>query len=272
MPLEAVELAQIIASAVELATAPLHARISALERTKGLVPRDGVEGPSGPPGLPGEPGPPGPSGERGGEGPRGIPGPPGERGGEGAAGIPGPAGPPGPPGEPGRSGEPGTKGLDGAVGPRGPDGPAGRDGRDGIQGLPGEKGLNGLDGQPGRDGTLTVADLELVHISDRCYELRSKDGILVKGGALVFDGLPLFRRTFEEGRAYAFGDIVVARGSSWIALEATTGRPSDVGGGKKWAMLAQRGRDGTKGDQGHAGNDGRPGHDLTQLGSDGSKW
>jgi hypothetical protein len=209
---------------------------------------------------------PGPKGDKGNDGE------PGPSGASGAVGPPGPVGPVGPagaagdPGEPGPRGEAGqvgTKGIDGEIGPRGPEGPSGRDGRDGLQGIAGEKGLDGVDGKTGRDGTLE--NLKIERVNDRTIRFCFKDGTPVEGGEQFFP-LMLFRGTFEDAKGYEPGDVVVSKGSSWVALEATNRRPSDVGVTKAWALIAQRGRDGTKGDQGRDGAEGRPGKDITQLG------
>ncbi len=211
------------------------------------VPRDGIDGRDGAKGLDGAMGPQGERGEAGSVGPMG------------------------PQGERGETGPSGTKGLDGEIGARGPEGLPGRDGRDGHtgeKGADGQHGKNGIDGAPGRDGTLE--HLKIVRVDDRTFRFCQKDGTPVEGGEQHFP-LMLFRGTFEDAKAYEPGDVVVSRGSSWVALEPTQRRPGD-GIGKAWALVAQRGRDGTKGDSGAPGHQGPPGKDLTQLGSDGSKW
>jgi hypothetical protein len=247
----------------------------------------GERGGDGAAGARGEKGDPGERGADGAAGALGLPGPKGDKGNDGepgpsgasgAVGPPGPVGPVGPagaagdPGEPGPRGEAGqvgTKGIDGEIGPRGPEGPSGRDGRDGLQGIAGEKGIDGADGKAGRDGTLE--NLKIERVNDRTIRFCFKDGTPIEGGEQFFP-LMLFRGTFDDAKGYEPGDVVVSKGSSWVALEATKRRPSDVGVTKAWALIAQRGRDGTKGDQGRDGAEGRPGKDMTQLGSDGSKW
>lgn len=130
------ELADIVATAIKTATAPLHARIKALEARELPIARDGAPGPAGEKGLDGAPGP---QGERGPEGPEGKPGR------DGRDGLPG---------VPGVQGE---KGLDGAAGANG------QDGRDGtLENLKviydGERGLTFAfkDGTPIEGGAIRL--------------------------------------------------------------------------------------------------------------------
>ena len=259
MPLTSDEIdafAGVFREAIETATAPLVARIKALEgdaaelRTKAAI--AGPPGPQGEVGKVGPPGPPGPPGPRGEAGLMGHVGPAGE------AGKVGPPGPPGPTGGPGAPGSDGAKGSDGVPGARGSDGPPGPPGRDGR---------DGAIGPAGRDGTVKGCRIE------RLDERRSRwvfaDGTPIEGGELAAPAL-IFRKAYQSGRAYDAGDVIVYKGSSWIALEAVSSPPED--GGTKWALLAARGRDGTKGNDGRPGADGRPGVDRYQVGPDGGKW
>jgi hypothetical protein len=289
MPLSADDtdhLAAIFREALALHAAPLLARIKALEGeaaalklwSKGLQ-----AGPAGPPGPPGEAGPAGPPGPKGDMGPIGVPGPagtmgaigpPGPKGDTGPIGVPGPAGtmgaigPPGPRGETGPAGAAGGPGARGEAGPKGADGVPGAKGLDGLPGAPGRDGRDGTIGPAGRDGTLKGIRIET--LDERRKRFVFADGTPVEGGDLAVPAL-IFRKGYQAGRTYESGDVMVYKGSSWVALEAVTG-PPDADGGGKWALVAARGRDGTKGHDGRPGPEGRPGVDLTQLGSDGRKW
>ena len=89
------KVAQVVAFAVREATAPLLARIAALEaRPQPPAGEKGDRGPEGPQGMPGRDGE---KGDRGPEGPQGMPGRDGEKGDRG---------PEGPQGMPGRDGAP----------------------------------------------------------------------------------------------------------------------------------------------------------------------
>lgn len=204
-------------------------------------------------------------------------GAPGLRGVDGIAGPPGPAGPEGPIGV----GRPGEKGLDGRDGVGVAGALLNQDGHlvltlsDGtvrplgpVVGRDGAKGEPGAAGAPGRDGTLE--QLTIKQIDDRTIEFWRKDGP-IEGGRVSWD-LMLFRKSFEPGRRYVVGDVVVSKGSSYVALEATTDRPNEATPSKSWALVAARGRDGTKGDPGKMGAEGPAGKDLTMLGRDGTKW
>jgi len=265
--LDAADLAGLIAEAIETATTPLLGRIKALELRADIIGREvvtkglqaGPAGPPGPPGPIGEAGPAGPPGPVGAVGPRGEAGPAGPPGLVGAVGPRGEIGPTGAAGGPGPRGEAGAKGSDGVPGPIGlvgPVGPPGRDGRDGTI------------GPAGRDGS--VKGLRIEHLDDRRSRFVFADGTEVPGGEFAPPAL-IFRKGFQTGRAYDVGDVIVYKGSSWVALEAVSGPPDGAGAGK-WALVAARGRDGTKGHDGRPGPEGRPGVDLTQMGSDGRKW
>ncbi len=262
--MDAADLAGLIAEAVEIATTPLLGRIKALELRAEILGREvatkGLQaGPPGPPGPLGEAGPAGPPGPVGAVGARGEAGPAGTPGPVGAVGPRGEIGPPGAAGGPGPRGEAGAKGSDGVPGAKGLDGsqgPAGRDGRDGTI------------GPAGRDGSIKGCRIE--KLDDRRSRWLFADGTPIEGGDLYAPAL-IFRKAYQTGRTYDTGDVIVYKGSSWVALEATSA-PPDIGDEKRWALVASRGRDGTKGNDGRPGPEGRPGVDLTQLGSDGRKW
>lgn len=106
--------------------------------------------------------PPGPRGEPGPQGERGETGPPGERGEAGAKGDPGERGERGEPGEAGtrgERGEPGAKGETGERGEPGERGLQGERGSEGPQGETGEIGPPGLRGETGERGEAGAAGL-----------------------------------------------------------------------------------------------------------------
>lgn len=161
--------AELIASVrgyVEGATAPLIAKLSALEARIDGIPK----GEKGDPGEKGEPGERGEKGEPGERGEDGAPGQDGKDGAPGAAGRDGIDGKDGTPGVDGKDGRDGVDGKDGAPGAAGRDGidgkdgaPGrdGKDGRDGMDGKDGAPGIDGKDGAPGRDGVPVITHPEI---------------------------------------------------------------------------------------------------------------
>jgi len=131
------QLADGIALVIHAETAPLLAKISALEARP--LARDGEKGLDGKSGVDGKDGRDGEKGLDGKSGLDGKDGRDGEKGLDGKSGLDG---------KDGRDGEKGLDGKPGDLGPEGPMGPQGvpgRDGRDGI-GLPGPAGAKGADG------------------------------------------------------------------------------------------------------------------------------
>lgn len=218
-------IADVIAAAVDVATASLRERMAALE-ARALVP--------------------GPAGERGERGAPGADGASGRDGIDGKDGEPGPAG---------ARGEPGEKGTDGKDGRHGADGTSGRDGQPGVPGAPGrdgaagEKGEKGDPGKDGRDGTLESASLE--QLDERTFRLLRADGSAL--GVVKFP-VVLDRGVFQTARIYEKGDGVTYGGSFWIAQGATDEKPGD--GATKWRLAVKAGRDGR---EGKPGKDGVPG-------------
>lgn len=143
------------------------------------------------------------------------------------------------------------------------------DGAPGIKGIDGAPGRDGTDGAPapGFDEFEAEFDVETKTLTHRyTWNGRTK---------AYHWQVPLqrFRGVHESGTPYAAGDVVVSKGSSWIALSETTASPDEFGpGAKHWALQAKRGRDGKVGPTGPAGPEGRPGHDLTQMDTEGRKW
>jgi hypothetical protein len=287
-------MADVVARAIETATAPLLARIAVLEReVPHLHGRDGL------PGVPGRDGAPGAKGD------------PGERGpaGQGEAGPAGPQGEPGPPGPAGDKGEPGD------VGPMGPTGPEGARGEKGMDGERGARGESGPEGQRGADGTsVTVKDVidEVTpsfdaEVARRVLEIErramdqiqravdriplpapgrdGKDGKDAIGPEDVEeeyedDGRILIRRWMRDGQVvkelrhttkqpvdrgtykfekkdYLYGDEVSWDGGVWMAVvDHPKGQP---GVSQDWRLRVMRGKVGSKGPPGPQGPQGKPG-------------
>src|SRR5574343_1830102 len=210
-------MAEIVAKAIDAATAPLHARIGALEA------RGAVKG---------EPGPAGPQGPPGEMGPRGEKGDPGERGERGEMGAVG------------AQGIPGRDGRDGAPGAAGEKGMDGKDGRDG---------LDGKDGRDGVDG-LSFEDLTREQIDHRTFVLRAVRGDQTKDvGRFVMPSL-IYRGVYEAGKSYQAGDATSWAGSWWIAEKDTTAKPGDANeASRAWRLAVKKGADGKPGPQGPEG-------------------
>lgn len=260
----------------------------------------GEEGPQGEQGLMGDPGAPGRDGE---PGPAGEMGPQGERGEPGERGIPGEdadeakiieivtakilaqipqlVGERGEKGEPGPRGEPGVGMASLMIDRQGhlqatlSNGHA-QDlgevvGKDGLPGNDGEDGKDGEDGEDGADG-VNFSDLEVEHDGGRLVKLKFNTGDGIKVFPLKF-AMPLDAGPHRAGADYDKGDCVTYDGCYWIAQkEKPRGLPGTT---TDWRMVSRKGRDGKDGKagaKGEKGAEGRPGKDLTQLGSDGSKW
>lgn len=84
--------------------------------------------------------------------------------------------------------------------------------------------------------------------------------------------IPLVRDIWRKG-TYQRGDITIRGGSMYIAVKDTASEPGVPD--SDWKLCTKCGRDGIKGERGpkgEKGTDGRNGRDLTQVGTDGSKW
>ena len=246
MSLSPDQLAEIIATAVQVATAPLVARLAALEA------RDAVAGPAGPAGRDGKDGADGRDGKDGMNG----------RDGKDAA-----------PGRDGKDGIDGKDGKDAAPGRDGKDGIDGKDGKDGTPGRDGKDGLNGKDGAPGRDAT--SQELRCEWLDERTFRFVWADGTVMPGSERKH-ALVIHRGIWDASRTYEAGDQVICRGSMWIAKTTTTQRPDDDGpAARDWQLSAKQGPKGERGAPGAtgpAGKDGAPGRDLTQMDAEGRKW
>jgi integrin beta 3 len=215
-------MADLLRKSVELATAPLLARVSSLERQLAAlpVPKDGAQGPPGPPGPPGLAGEPGPRGESG---------------------------------DPGAKGE---KGLDGAPGRDGRDGTPGRDGERGEKGLDGVNGKDGVNGIDGKDG-LGFDDFEETFDGERTFTRRYKRGDVVKEYVWKVP-FQIYRGTFGQMPSYEKGDDVTWDGSEWIAqVDNPKGKPGTADSG--WKLIVKRGGDGKTGPAGPMGERGMKG-------------
>lgn len=139
-------------------------------------------------------------------------------------------------------------------------------------------GRDGKDGKDGTDGDRGPAGFSLEDFSIS----QAADGRTIE---LIFDAgetrfvreleLPvtIYRGVFKDGDTYAVGDMVTWGGSVWSCTAANTEKPGD--GAKGWILAVKKGRDGKDGKDGERGPEGKAGpkgRDLTQLGTDGSKW
>lgn len=198
-------MADVILDAIRVATAPLIARIAAIEAQKAIAPRDGRDGLHGkdvdlavvkalvvaevaqavsalPPARDGRDGKDGKDGASGKDGADGAIGPRGEKGAEGA---------------PGKDGANGLNGKDGSIGPAGKDGAPGINGKDGAVGAAGKDGAPGLHG---KDGTAGVDG------RNGAPGLNGKDAIVPDVVALVkaaVDARPLP----QDGRSVTLEDV-----------------------------------------------------------------
>jgi integrin beta 3 len=215
-------------------------------------------------------------------------------------------------GAPGRDGKDGRDGIDGERGITGEKGERGEKGDDGERGLTGEKGEKGDDGrsitvedmlpeiksrtdswaldferraqellqriadripQPkdGVDG-MGFDDLDVLYDGERTFTFRLQRRDRVKEKSFKVPML-LERGVFSVGKNYEQGDVVSWGGAGWVALADTSSKPGE--GSPDWRLFVKKGRDGKDGkdgEKGDKGDPGRPGRDLTQMGSDGSKW
>jgi len=238
--------AKLVKSAVAESTAPLLARIMALE-SRGVV--IGPQGPAGEKGIDGADGTVGPAGPQG---------PSGERGERGEVGPQGPAG---------------DKGIDGLHGTHGKDGVGIAEAfidhehrlvltlTDGtaktlgvVVGRDGAPGQNGVDGTDGRDG-FSLEDFGVEFDGERRLALTFERGDVRKSALLELPAI-LYRGVFTEGETYQRGDAVTWGGSLWIATDETTDKPEVT---KSWRLAVKRGRDGREGKSGPQGPPGLKG-------------
>lgn len=235
MQLNAEQFAEIVASAIKTATAPLLSRLAALEQKAMPEIRDGRDGMIGP------------------QGEKGMDGAPGRDGTDGADGEPGPIGPVGPPGPQGEKGLDGRDGLPGVPGAPGATGEKGLDGKDG------RNGMHGKDGSDGRDGVdgLGFEDMDFAEDEHGRLMLRFVRGNVVKERRIP--GL-VDRGVYKAGEAYLKGDGVTWGGSFWIAQKDTAAKPgegaADVTG---WRLAVKKGGEGKTGPVGPMGLQGKAG-------------
>lgn len=227
-------IAEVVASSVKAATAPLIKRIADLEARQPERGERGPQGESGDTGPQGEAGPIGPTGEKG------EPGLNGKDGSDGASG------------RDGADGHDGTAGAQGERGPQGEKGLDGKDGRDGLPGVPGrdgEKGADGLNGKDGADG-LGFDDLDVTFDDRGRPQLQFMRGEIVKS---FYFGVGTDQGIWKEGERYLKGDSVTWAGSVFIAQCDTKAKPETS---KDWRLAVKRGRDGRDGKNGEQGPQG----------------
>lgn len=138
----------------------------------------------------------------------------------------------------------------------------GRDGADGTDGA------NGVRGEAGF--SLDDFDTEMAE-DGRTVRFKFVRGDEAEIHEIAFPAM-IYRGVFRDGETYARGDTVTWAGSLWHCDGETSERPGDLS--KAWTLAAKRGRDGkdgAPGARGEAGKEGRPGRDLTQMGFNGEK-
>lgn len=286
------EIVDVVKGYVERATAPLLARIDALEKQIAELPapkdgkdgapgrdgRDGIDGKDGESGAIGEPGPQGQQGERGEKGDQGETGPRGEKGDPGERGEAGPQGERGERGEKGEVGAAGERGERGEpgesiVGPQGERGEKGDPGEAGPRGEKGDVGAIGERGPEGPCGKLPVVkgwvdgvyyEGDVVTHLGSIWQAQKDTGRapghedwveLVQRGADA-RGFTV-RGTWNESEDYAKNDIVMLNASSFVAINDEPG-PCPGDGWQLWAGAGKTGKPGPRGDRGEkgaAGND-----------------
>lgn len=236
--LELDDIADVVAGAVREATAPLLARIDALENRELVLPEKGDAGPQGDPGEKGEPG---------------------EVDMEAVKALIHAAVAALPPAERGEKGEPGN---DGIPGEKGSDGLAGADGKDGVglaDALIDKDGsliltmtdgrtknlgpVHGNDGAPGKDGAdgLGFEHMNVEQVNERTLSfLFRRDA--EEAEVSVTLPVPIYRGVFKEGETYERGDLVTWGGSLHHCDEAKGMKPGGPDSG--WTLAAKKGRDG----------------------------
>lgn len=141
--------------------------------------------------------------------------------------------------------------------------------------LPGPR---GADGPPGRDG-FGFDDLSVVYDGERTFALQFQRGDKLREFQFRMPVM-IYRGIWREGH-YDRGDVVTRDGSAFVALKDTNEKPAAPPVGTQesadsaWRLMAKSGRNGKhglNGEKGERGPEGRAGRDLTQVGSDGTKW
>jgi hypothetical protein len=259
------EIVDVVRGYLERATAPLIARIDALEKQLASmpVPKDGKDGRDGVDGREGAPGPEGPRGEKG---EKGDPGERGEKGDPGESII----GPEGPRGEKGEKGDPGERGEKGDPGESiiGPEGPRGEKGEKGDPGERGEKGDPGklpivrawADRVHYEGCVVTHAGATWQALKDTGREPPHDDWIMIAAAGHDAKGFAV-RGTWAESEIYSQNDIVMKDASSFVALIDDPGPCPGDG----WQLWAGRGKTGKPGERGVKGDKGEPGSDAPAI-------
>lgn len=231
-------IAEVVAGVVREATAPLLARLDALEQRELVLPEKGDAGEPGPQGEPGRAGEVDmdavkalidaavaalPPAERGEKGDPGNDGPPGANGSDGA------------PGEPGRDGV----GLaDALIDKDGNLVVTMTDGRTKTLGS-----VHGNDGAPGKDGAdgLGFEHMTVEQVNDRtlCFMFKRDEQ---EAEVNVTFPLPIYRGVFKEGGDYEQADLVTWGGSLWHCNEPKGLKPGAPDSG--WQLAAKAGRPG----------------------------
>ena len=136
-------------------------------------------------------------------------------------------------------------GATGPQGPMGPQGPKGDTGSAGLSGPPGQQGPAGAKGDTGAAGANGSAGAPGAK-GDKGDKGDQGDGLTFLGA-------------WNVSTAYNANDVVTAGGSTYLALNPSTGVDPTTDTGTAWALLAAKGADGAKGDTGPAGEVGEMG-------------
>lgn len=97
----------------------------------------------------------------------------------------------------------------------------------------------GKDGEPG--ATFTLDDFDIEQTDERTLEFKFLRGDTMHSFEIEFP-VPIFKGAFKEGQAYARGDMTVWGGSLWTATKETSSKPDMPDSG--WMIAARKGRDG----------------------------
>lgn len=97
----------------------------------------------------------------------------------------------------------------------------------------------GEDGEPGK--TFTLDDFDIEQTDERTLEFKFLRGDTMHSFEIEFP-VPIFKGAFKEGQAYTRGDMTVWGGSLWTATKETSSKPDMPESG--WMIAARKGRDG----------------------------
>lgn len=104
------------------------------------------------------------------------------------------------------------------------------------------KNLGRIDGADGKDGeTFTLDDFDIEPLDERTFKFKFTKGEVCHSFEFAFP-VVLDRGVFKAGQPYERGDAVSWAGSLWIAQRATVDKPDGPESG--WRLAVKKGRDG----------------------------